>query len=408
MTSSMRADVKEYIPSWARKSTPAAAPPPPQQKSGFTTSMTSTNVVTTHNSSTPIYMPTAHPAGGLPMRSPTAALRFPTRMSPMHAPFPPVSSTMNPDAKDFIPHLSGANSLAPLPTSTAELAEEKERQQKQQSKSSVNAKWRSNSEKNSDTHPTMSPAFKASFTPPVAPIVVEKSEEEIIEISKRSELKVGAPAFVPRRTLNRIRITKPSPSSQAQSSSHMPLGDVWCLFFLPASGGESIRENTYDPTHVFSVDSVPTFWKIFNNVAQPTDMNYGTLYFFRDGINPKWEDPGNRDGGIVKLKVPSASINDAWVLLLCRTIGESWSKSARNTVNGVALKVRERAYLLEVWVTQQTPELMADISELMQPFLGEAFSVLYSPHSVTQEKAAAVAAALAEKGKKNRNNRRRW
>ncbi|KEG09905.1 putative eukaryotic translation initiation factor 4e [Trypanosoma grayi] len=343
----------------------------------------------------------------LPGRSPTA-LRYPTRMSPMHAPFPSVTSTMNPDAKDFIPHLYGAGSLAPLPTSTAELAEEQERQQQeQQNHTPSSIKWTATSTSNNNTHPAVSPAFKASFTPTSAPIHVEKTEEEILEISKRSSLKAGAVAFVPRRTLNRILINKPSPFSLTPATGEMPLGDLWCLFYLPAGTGESIRETTYDPALVFRVDSVATFWKVFNNVPAATSMEIGTLYFFRDGINPKWEDPGNCDGGMVKIKVASDHIDEAWVLLLCRTIGESWSKSVRNTVNGVALKVRERGYVLEVWVTKQSPGLMADIGELLQPLLGDAFLTQYAPHSVMQERAAAAAAALAEREKRNRNSRRR-
>ncbi|RNF24101.1 putative eukaryotic translation initiation factor 4e [Trypanosoma conorhini] len=414
MSSLLKADVKEYIPSWACKrpsaANPAAAPVPMH---GLATSLPTAPPVRMHSSpagaNSQPYAPSPSTAGALPLRSPTTAMRLPTRMSPMHAPYPPVVSDMNPNAKDFIPHLAGANSLAPLPTSTADIAEEKERLQRQQGRSPSGVKWTTTSTRNNVTHQVTSPAVKASFTPIAAPIHVEKTEEEILEISKRSSLKVGAAAFVPRRTLNRVMISKPSPFSLTPATGEMPLADLWCLFYLPAGLGECIRENTYDPTLVFRVDSVATFWKVFNNVPRPTEMTISTLYFFRDGINPKWEDPGNRDGGILKIKLDSSRINEAWVYLLCRTIGESWSRSVRDTVNGVALKVRDRAYLLEVWVTKQSPELMMDISELLRPLLGDVFSVFYAPHSVTQERAAAAAAAaaLADK-KKNRQNRRRW
>ncbi|EAN84771.1 Eukaryotic translation initiation factor 4E-4 [Trypanosoma cruzi] len=410
MSSVLKADVKEYIPSWANKRSSGVNPAATStNKNGFATSVPTSNVMTTHSGCTGInaqnFTSSPRAAAGLPLCSPTTALRLPTRMSPMHAPFPSVSISMNPNATDFVPHLTGANSLAPLPTSTADLAEEKERQQKQESHLSSSMKWTTTSTRKNITQPALPLAVKANFTPTFAPIYVEKTEEEILEISKRSSLKVGAAAFVPRRTLNRVMIAKPSPFSLTPATGEMTLGDLWCLFYLPAGLGECIRENTYDPTLVFRVDSVATFWKVFNNIPQPTEMKIGTLYFFRDGINPKWEDPGNRDGGILKMKLDSHCINDAWVYLLCRTIGESWSKSVRDTVNGVALKARERAYLLEVWVTEQSAELMMDISELLRPLLGDVFSVFYAPHSVTQERAAA--AALAEK-KRSRNNRRRW
>nr|CCC90915.1 putative eukaryotic translation initiation factor 4e [Trypanosoma congolense IL3000] len=187
----------------------------------------------------------------------------------------------------------------------------------------------------------------------------------------------------------------------------MRLADPWCLFYLPVGGGENVRDVTYDPTLVFRVDSISSFWRVFNNVPEPKDMGIGTLYLFRDGINPKWEDPRNRDGGVVRVKLDATTIGEAWTVLLCRTVGESWSKSVRNVVNGVALKVRERAFILEVWVTENTAELISDISELLHQFLGGAFPLSYTLHSVAQERAAAAALAEKEK-KKNKINARHW
>ncbi|EPY31713.1 translation initiation factor 4E [Strigomonas culicis] len=190
----------------------------------------------------------------------------------------------------------------------------------------------------------------------------------------------------------------------AERNLAMMLDDLWCLFYLPQVG-ESIQEDTYNPTLVFRIDSVPTFWKVANNIPQPTQLPQCTLYLFRDGIDPRWEDPANLSGGIVKVKInhshatvfndysadPNAAdsqetINEAWELLLCRTIGDSWSSSVRGLVNGIALKVRGRAYVLEVWVTRQTQELMRDLAELWQGVLGDAFVTAYYPHAALQER----------------------
>ncbi|RNC30125.1 eukaryotic translation initiation factor 4E, partial [Trypanosoma cruzi] len=145
MSSVLKADVKEYIPSWANKRSSGVNPAATStNKNGFATSVPTSNVMTTHSGCTGInaqnFTSSPRAAAGLPLCSPTTALRLPTRMSPMHAPFPSVSISMNPNATDFVPHLTGANSLAPLPTSTADLAEEKERQQKQESHLSSSVK----------------------------------------------------------------------------------------------------------------------------------------------------------------------------------------------------------------------------------------------------------------------------
>lgn len=424
----LRADAVEYTPSWQKRSSAVAVTAPipttlparatlPTPKTGFTTSMTSTNTITTHSGfsaqATTPQSPSCPPQGQQqqtvvppPTRSPVSTHVIPTRMSPVHA--PSAAFHMSPNAVSYVPRGAAAGSLMPLPTSTADLAVEKELQRKQQSGSPSTSSWVTTCTKSNGVRSATSPVPKAGSTPIVAEISVDKTDEEVLEISRCSSLKASAPAFLPRRTLNRSNMTKPSPFTLTPDSGDMRFGDPWCLFYLPVGGPDSTRESTYDPTLVFRMDCISSFWKVFNNIPEPTRMCAGTLYLFRDGINPKWEDLRNRDGGIVRAKVRPQVVDDAWLHLLCRTVGESWSRSVRNSVNGIALKVRAAAFMLEVWVTEQTSELMSDISELLHKFLGDAFQVPYIPHSVAQERAATNAAALAVKEKKNRGNRRLW
>lgn len=353
--------------------------------------------------------PSMIPNGG----SPSLSKRIPTRMSPSVA---PMSSHMNPNAAEFVPGrnsggpggaVGGAAGLDILPASTADLEAQKEHV-------------------TPSRQPMRSPAWQPSYkrnststTPVMAPLRLDgKSEEEIVEIGKRSALKFDAPAYNPvnvnphRRTLNRVMVPKPSPMMLAQDPSkaniEMMLDDLWCLFYMPANFGESIKEETYNPTLIFRIESIPTFWKVVNNVPAPTAMQLCTLYLFKDGIDPKWEDPANRNGGMVKVKVSAEQVDEAWELLLCKTIGDSWTPVVRNTINGVALKVRDRGYLLEVWVTKQTPELMRDLAELWRDALGAAFAAGYYSHEAMQNKSAAAAAAAVEKQKKQQQQRRRW
>ncbi|TPP43458.1 Eukaryotic initiation factor 4E family protein [Leishmania donovani] len=235
-----------------------------------------------------------------------------------------------------------------------------------------------------------------------------KSASEIEAISKNSALNAAAAAYVPQRTLARVVLTQPSPLALAPSEDpakdniEMMLDDLWCLFYLPTTLGENIKEEDYNPTLVFRVDSILTFWRVVNNIAAPSELQLSTLYLFRDGIDPKWEDPANRDGGIVKVKATAAQVDEAWELLLCRTIGDSWSPSVRETVNGVVLKVRERAYWLELWVTKNSSALQKDLAELWHPILGASFATTYLTHAMMQERSHAAAALAAEKQKKNR------
>lgn len=400
----------------APTASPQAPPPPTATKSKISVTRTSANTTSPMPSSqmSPAHPPppspgahrTAHtsmpypppsPASMAAERSPAVAARsHPARMSPFVAP----RHVMNPNAMDFVPgrRNTADGGLEALPTSTADMELTK-----------------------SSTTSAAAAAVAGKLTPPAvlrrsvqnSPIIQParleaKSAKEIEEISKKSAFNVGAAAYVPQRTLARVVLVKPSPLTLIPSedpekdNTEMMLDDLWCLFYLPTTWGENIKEEDYNPTLVFRVDSIPTFWKVLNNIPAPSELGLSTLYLFRDGIDPKWEDKANRSGGIVKVKVTPAQVDEAWELLLCRTIGDSWAPSVQATVNGVVLKVRERAYFLEVWVTKDSMELQRDLATLWQPILGASFATTYVTHAVMQERSHAATAAAAEKQKKNR------
>nr|CCC48341.1 putative eukaryotic translation initiation factor 4e [Trypanosoma vivax Y486] len=430
MSSSLNAGATEYVPSWSRKPAPGPAPganvspmsvagtstataaatangtgKPSLSKNGFTTSITSTNVVTTHRSAVveerAPYPSDKHVKSPMVAPSPTALLRVPTRMSPIFASVPTITSTMSANAKEFIPCMGNAASLPPLPTSTADLAEKmKQEQSLMTGGKALKGEHAGAPEQDATPKPALSPVVSGTAWTSNSCLVISKSDEEIAAIGRQSSLKVTAEAYIPRRTLKRISLSKASPAVLKPASGELILGDLWCLFYLPMGGGENVKESTYDPTLVFRIDSIASFWRVFNNLPNPTEMDTGTLYFFHDNINPKWEDARNHDGGIVKIKLCSRVINEAWIRLLCCCAGEAWSGPVQDVVNGIALKVRGCAYILEVWVTKQTPELMADISQLLHPVVDDAFSTLYIPHLLMKQRAT----TLAEKGKTNRHS----
>ncbi|KPI88739.1 putative Eukaryotic translation initiation factor 4E [Leptomonas seymouri] len=343
-----------------------------------------------------LYPPPSPASLLLSERSPAVLARsVPARMSPYVAP----RHNMNPNAMEFVPgrRNTADGGLEALPTSTADM---------ELTKAPPAATVTAAAGK---LTPPATVRRSAQNSPAIQPARLDtKSALEIAEISKRSGLCVTATAYVPQRTLARVVLSKPSPLTLIPSEDpekdniEMMLDDLWCLFYLPISWGESIKQEDYNPTLVFRIDSIPTFWKVLNNIPAPSVLGLSTLYLFRDGIDPKWEDASNRDGGIVKVKVTSAQVDEAWELLLCRTIGDSWSQMVRETVNGVVLKVRERAYYLELWVTKDSMELQRDLAALWQPILGASFVTTYLTHAVMQERSVAAAAAAAEKQKKNR------
>ena len=217
-------------------------------------------------------------------------------------------------------------------------------------------------------------------------ILLPLTDDEAIAISQRSKLKAAARDFVPGQLVYSRNTPKLSPlilPAQPDDDPDMLLSDSWCLYYLPPGGTAS--EETFDPTLVFRIDSVATFWRTFNHLPCASMLPLrSTMYLFRDDIIPKWEDKKNINGGLWRIKVPENCVDDVWLFTACRTIGESWSKSNRNSVNGIVFKVREKGLVVEVWVEQKHQEFVADWQSAIVDVL-PSFTIDYYMHKDVQQ-----------------------
>jgi hypothetical protein len=244
------------------------------------------------------------------------------------------------------------------------------------------------------------PASSGPAAVVAAKLQANRSEKEILAISKKSSLKVAAAEFIPGSARLARPGSKVSPLAlqpAVPTDPEMLLFDQWCFYFLDSS---SVSEDKFDPTLVFRIDSVATFWRVMNSIPDATQLNRSsTLYLFRDDINPKWEDPKNNAGGMWKMKVEPSKINIVWTIMACRTIGESWEKSNRNCINGIVLKVREKGFWIEVWVTDKTESFGKDLHSGIEHEVS-AIYLDYLKHSDVQEHAAAAANSTPKSNKK--------
>lgn len=151
-----------------------------------------------------------------------------------------------------------------------------------------------------------------------------------------------------------VVITPPPQPVITQLATRLPLLDRWCLYFIDKPS------DSFEPYLVFEIDSVESFWRTLNNIPTPSMSSPGCSYLlFREHIIPKWEDPNNKQGGAYSLKFKGyetasfALLDDAWLRLCSRCVGECWSKDEyRERVNGVLVKVRDKFTTLQVWTAE--------------------------------------------------------
>ncbi|KAL9401326.1 hypothetical protein Peur_005175 [Populus x canadensis] len=100
---------------------------------------------------------------------------------------------------------------------------------------------------------------------------------------------------------------------------------------------------------VYSFDTVEEFWCLYEQVFKPSKLpGNADFHLFKDGIEPKWEDPVCASGG--KWSVTSsrkADLDTMWLETLMALIGEQFDEP--DEICGVVASVRQRQDKLALW-----------------------------------------------------------
>eukprot|EP00835_Amoeboradix_gromovi_P002704 NODE_158_length_16653_cov_0.456929.p10 type:complete len:177 gc:universal NODE_158_length_16653_cov_0.456929:11252-10722(-) len=124
-----------------------------------------------------------------------------------------------------------------------------------------------------------------------------------------------------------------------------PLKNQWMLWYQPFNDFKSLQK-------VVQVKSIEEFWSVFNNLRQLENMeDKTTLYFFKEGIEPAWEDEQNK-GRLKGNLIRNRDCNVVYQQVLMHCIGEAYP--SMDQINGVAICVRKnKAFRLDVWLKSE-------------------------------------------------------
>jgi len=139
------------------------------------------------------------------------------------------------------------------------------------------------------------------------------------------------------------------------------LHTAWVLWFDTPSaggggggGGGGGKKTAFGSNlrRVASMESIEEFWGVFNNVLCASKLPQGSNYhLFRAGIEPKWEDKANEQGGKWVLTLRRDKTQAAWMSTCIAAISEQLeSDSFPDKVCGVVVSVRKNQDRLSVWI----------------------------------------------------------
>ncbi|KAI8578979.1 hypothetical protein K450DRAFT_244405 [Umbelopsis ramanniana AG] len=146
--------------------------------------------------------------------------------------------------------------------------------------------------------------------------------------------------------------------------SSLPLLHNVILYFSDTSTAKAKSANSYSSTirPMFMCETVWQFssrWRKFKDrFSAPSQMMPNqNLYFFRQGVEPMWEDPINAKGGRMTLSPTKMALDEIWEVVLAAFVGGT----CHNSVVGVVMSRRGRGDRIEIWMDEQGREASDEV-----------------------------------------------
>ncbi|KAL2074167.1 hypothetical protein VTL71DRAFT_7945 [Oculimacula yallundae] len=137
------------------------------------------------------------------------------------------------------------------------------------------------------------------------------------------------------------------------------------------------------------IESVQDFWRYNNNTPVDQIKMRESIYLFKQGFQPVWEDRRNIDGGSWTFRVPKANGPDFWTRVQLMAIGEKLQSilDTGDQLAGVGLSVRFNSHLISIWHRAGTNQKSIDailatvLEELPAELKPKPDNYFYKKHS---------------------------
>ncbi|TVY49167.1 Eukaryotic translation initiation factor 4E type 3 [Lachnellula occidentalis] len=136
----------------------------------------------------------------------------------------------------------------------------------------------------------------------------------------------------------------------------LPTQHYWNVYF---DGQQKEQQKSADGTYSAAtleqigsqIESVQDFWRYNNNTPVDQIKMRESIYLFKQGFQPVWEDRRNINGGSWTFRVPKANGPDFWTRVQLMAVGEKLQGCLElgDQLCGVGLSVRFNSHLISIW-----------------------------------------------------------
>ncbi|KAJ3111897.1 hypothetical protein HDU96_005176 [Phlyctochytrium bullatum] len=137
-----------------------------------------------------------------------------------------------------------------------------------------------------------------------------------------------------------------------------PLQHKWTLWY-DSQQKKATQTNWHDNLKkLITIETVEDFWGVYNNVIKASQLVPGSnFHFFKQGVQPMWEDPFNAKGGKWVLQVTKArkkDLDSLWLSTVLACVGEHFEDS--DEICGAVVSVRRHADRISLWTKSTTSD----------------------------------------------------
>ncbi|KAH8891349.1 translation initiation factor eIF4e [Thozetella sp. PMI_491] len=140
------------------------------------------------------------------------------------------------------------------------------------------------------------------------------------------------------------------------------------------------------------IESVQDFWRYNNNTPVDQIKMRESIYLFKQGFKPIWEDRRNINGGSWTFRVPKSIGPDVWTRVQLLAIGEKLQSVLEegDQICGVGLSVRFNSHLISIWHRESSKQKSIDgmlecvLEELPAELAPKPENYFYKKHSEHQ------------------------
>ncbi|KAI0490699.1 translation initiation factor eIF4e [Xylaria cf. heliscus] len=172
----------------------------------------------------------------------------------------------------------------------------------------------------------------------------------------------------------------------------LPTQHYWNVWFDRPSKEPKPEDGNYQASLEqlgTQIESVQDFWRYNNNTPVDQIKMRESLYLFKSGFKPIWEDRRNIQGGSWTFRVPKSNGPDFWTRVQLMAIGETLQEALAegDQICGVGLSVRFNSHLISIWHRDASKQASIDgmleavLNELPPELRPKADNYFYKKHS---------------------------